>query len=322
MIQRRILVIGGVAAGPSAASKAARVDPRAEVMLFEQGNSVSYGICELPYYVSGEVEEQSLVVHTPESLYREKRVQVRVGHRVEQIIPHRRIIRVRDLATDSVTEERYDKLILATGARPVRLGVDGEDAENVFYLRSLEDGHAVRRFVDEAGPQNAVIVGGGYIGMEMADALRSRGLAVTLVHRHALPLPGFEKRAREKALDVLEARGVRFVPGAEAEQLEARSGGVVTHVRTTQESCGADLVLLSLGVRPNVRLARECGIRLGPHGGIITDHRQETSRDNIYAAGDCCQVKNLVTNKWMYAPLATIASRAGWTAGENAAGGR
>jgi NADPH-dependent 2,4-dienoyl-CoA reductase/sulfur reductase-like enzyme len=322
MLLRRILVVGGVAAGPSAASKAARVNPDAEVVLFERGSWISYGICELPYYVSGEAEEERLVVHTPQTLRREKRVLVRTGHSVEEVIPHKRIIRVRDLEMGSVTEERYDRLILATGARPERLGVRGEDAQNVFQLRSLDDGLRMRRFLDQARPGKAVIAGGGYIGMEMADALRSRGMRVTVVHRHDLPLPGFERGARESARETLESHGVEFVPEAEASHVDLHGSDRVTALVASRDAYPAEMFLLSLGVRPNVDLAKSCGIRVGTHGGILADQRQETSRDSIYAAGDCCEVKNLVTNRWMYAPLATIASRAGWTAGENAAGGR
>jgi NADPH-dependent 2,4-dienoyl-CoA reductase/sulfur reductase-like enzyme len=322
VLARRILVVGGVAAGPSAASKAARVNPDAEVILFEKGRWISYGICELPYYVSGEAEGERLVVHTPETLLREKRVRVRTRHCVEEVIPHRRILRVRDSETGSVCEERYDRLILATGARPVRLGVQGQEAENVFQLRSLDDGHRMRQFLEDGRPRRAVIAGGGYVGMEMADALRSRGIGVTVIHRHDLPLPGFERGAREKARETLESHGVGFVGGAEADHFDARGQDRVTSLIASRDSYEADLFLLSLGVRPNVDLAESCGIRLGTHGGILADQRQETSRDNIFAAGDCCEVRNLVTNKWMYAPLATVASRAGWTAGENAAGGR
>ena len=322
MQAKRILVVGGVAAGPSAASKAARVDPAAEVILFEKGGAISYGICELPYYISGEVMGEDLVVHTPESLHREKRVRVRLGSCVEEVVPHRRIVRVRDAETGSLAEEPYDRLILATGAQPKRLGVRGEEADNVFFLRSLSDGQRMRGFLERERPRGALIVGGGYIGMEMADALRSRGMGVTLLHRYDLPLPGFERGAREKARETLEAHGVEFVPEAEASHFDLRAPERVARVIASQGSYAAEVVLLSLGVSPNAELAESCGIRLGRHGGILVDQRQETSRDNIFAAGDCCEVKNLVTNRWIYAPLATIASRAGRTAGENAAGGR
>jgi NADPH-dependent 2,4-dienoyl-CoA reductase/sulfur reductase-like enzyme len=180
----------------------------------------------------------------------------------------------------------------------------------------------MRRFLDQARPAKAVIAGGGYIGMEMADALRSRGMRVTVVHRHDLPLPGFERGARESARETLESHGVEFVPGTEATHVDLHGSDRVTALVASRDAYSADLFLLSLGVRPNVDLAKSCGIRVGTHGGILADQRQETSRENIYAAGDCCEVKNLVTNRWMYAPLATIASRTGWTAGENAAGGR
>ena len=318
---RRIIVVGGLAAGPSAASKAVRVNPDAEVVLFEQGEDVSYGICEMPYYIGGEVKEEDLVAYTPERLREQKGIDVRTLHRVEEILPSQRLVVVRNLRTGAVAEERYDRLILALGSNPRLPGWSGEKARNVFTVKSLQEGLNIRKFLDEEHPETAVIVGGGYIGMEMADTLARRGLGVTVLHRYSLPFHGLERRTRERVRQELEQHGVQFRGNVETQGLVMGSDQRVGHVVTSDGSCKADMVILSMGVEPNTFLARECGINLGLRGGIMTDQRQQTSVDNIYAAGDCCEVKNLVNNRSMFIPLATIASKAGWVAGENAAGG-
>lgn len=322
MTSRRIIIVGGLAAGPSAASKAVRTNPRTEAVLFEQGENISYGLCEVPYYIAGQVRGDRLVAYTPAKLREKKGVEVHTLHRVEKIIPSKRTVRVRDIREGTVRDERFDKLIIATGSRPRRLGIQGEDARNVFHVKSLEEGLAIRRFIDEEKPRHAVIIGGGYIGMEMADALRTLGLEVTLVHRYSLPMVGLERETRERVREELEKNGVTFVAHARTEGFVVDKSRRVTHVVTSGGSYEADLVILSLGVIPNGELASDAGVRTGASGGILTDVRQQTNIDNIYAAGDCCEVKNLVTNRMMYIPLATIASKAGWVAGENAAGGK
>ena len=321
-MSRRIIVIGGLAAGPSAASKASRVNPNAEVILFERGEHISYAICEVPYYVSGEVSKDGLVAFTPKTLKEKKGVDVRVWHQVETINPTKRSVTVRDLRTGAILEEHYDRLIIATGSRPRMLGVKGEDARNVFNVKSLDQGLQIREFIESTKPRKAVIIGGGYIGMEMAEALRAQKLEVTILHRYSLPMVGLERQTREGVREELEKNGVQFISNVRTEGFVVDKDRKVTHVVTTNGSYEADLVILSLGVIPNNEVARRAGIRVGISGGILTDQRQLTNVDNIYAAGDCCEVKNIVSNKQMYLPLATIGSRAGWVAGENAAGGK
>ncbi|MBI4548084.1 MAG: FAD-dependent oxidoreductase [Ignavibacteriae bacterium] len=323
MKKRRILVVGGLAAGPSAAAKAVRTNPNVEVTLFEAGDTVSYGICEAPYAVAGVIDnEQKLVVYTPERLREERGIEVKTLHRAEQILPTKHQIIVRDLRNHTLVEYTYDKLILATGAQPRQLRVDGEDGRNVFHLSSRDDTVNILRYISSESPSKAVIIGGGYIGMEMAEALRTRGLDVTLIHRHRLPMAGLEQETRERIVDELQKNDVHFVTNAKAELLQQRNDGKVQHVVTNRGTYEADIVILSLGVEPNVALARTAKIRLGRTGAMNTDDRQQTNIDSIYAAGDCCDVKNIVTGKPMYLPLATVASRAAWVAGENAAGGR
>lgn len=327
-MRRRIVVIGGLAAGPSAASKAKRVNPDAEVILFEQSDHISYGICEIPYFIQGIIEdERQLIAYTPEQLKEKKGVDVKIRHRVEKILPTKRKLVVRDLEKDDLIEFSYDKAIIATGSRSRRLHVSNEDSPNVFIVKSYDDGLRIREFLDKEQPRKAVLVGGGYIGMEMSEALVARGIDVTILHRSELPMAGLELETRKAVADKLVEKGVHFVPGVQAEAFTCEKGSPsikarVGRVLTNKGTFDCDLVILSLGVEPNCSLARDAGVSLGATGAIRTDEKQLTRTDNIYAAGDCCEVKNLVNNRPMYLPLATVASRAARVAGENAAGGR
>ena len=321
-MKRRILVIGGIAAGPSAASKAKRTDPEAEVVMFEQGDDISSGICEMPYYVGNVFDDvRNLTAFTPERLEKEKGVKVRIRHHVEAIVPFKRHIVVRDLETGKVMQERYDGLVIATGSCPRAIGLPGESARNVFHVKSIEGGIALKNVLEKQKPKNAVIVGGGYIGMEMAEALAAHGIHVTILHRRNLPMAGLEEEARKAVAEEIAAHGIEFVANAAVQTLIRTRGGDVNAVKTADRTYNCDLVVIAAGVEQNTSLAADAGIRLGLHKGILTDQRQTTSEDSIYAAGDCCEVRNLVNNKWSYIPLATTASKQGWTAGENAAGG-
>lgn len=323
MKPRRIIVVGGLAAGPSAAAKAKRVNAAADVTILEAGETVSYGICESPYAIAGTIaDETRLVAYTPERLRDEKGVTVKTLHLVQRIVPAKRKVIARDLRARASVELEYDALILATGANPRRLGVPGEDAPNVFRLRSRDDTLGIMKFLRTESPREAVIVGGGYIGMEMADALRTAGLDVAIIHHRRLPMAGLEEATRERILQELTGNGVHFVTNAAVEGMQVDGTGRVRNVITNRGTFEAGIVIVAAGVQPNVGLARDARIRLGPTGAIATDERQLTSMEGIYAAGDCSEVKNIVTGKPMYQPLATIASRAARVAGENAAGGR
>ena len=319
----RILIAGGLAAGPSAAAKAVRTNPRADVIVFEASETISYGMCEAPYAIAGVIPDESrLVSYTPERLREEKGVTVKTLHRVEKILPSQRRVIVRDVRGRETAEYEYDKLVIATGAQPKRLNMPGEDARNVFHLSSRENVRNIMKYIDEESPSHAVIIGGGYIGMDVSEALRARGMDVTVLHRHRLPMAGLETEARERILNELEKNDVHFVTNAKIERLETGTDGKVHHVVTNRGTFEAGLVILSLGVVPNVGIARQAKIRIGATGAIAVNERQQTSADDVYAAGDCCEIRNAVSGKPMHIPLATYASRAGWVAGENAAGGR
>ncbi|MEX2116952.1 MAG: FAD-dependent oxidoreductase [Bacteroidota bacterium] len=318
----RIVVIGGLAAGPAAAAKAKRTAPNAEVLLIEGGEHISYGICEIPYYVGGTVRiAEDLLVYTPERFEKEKGVKVRTLHHAEKIHAAARVIEVRDFQTGRIQEVRYDRLILATGSRPRKLGLEGEKARNVFAIKSFQEAKALRKFLETENPKKAVVIGGGYIGMEMAESFTARAMHVTVLHRWEQPMWGLEKTTREAVAAELTGNGVSFVPGARVQSIGTTKDSTASSVRTESSSFEADVIVVCTGVEPNTELALESGIRLGDERGILTDQRQVTSIDGIYAAGDCCEVKNLVNNKLMYCPLATIAARQGRVAGHNAAGG-
>jgi len=322
-VKQRIVVVGGLAAGPSAASKAKRVNPNAEVLLLEQGEYISYGICEIPYFIGGAIQDPSLLVpYSPERLRQVKGVEVKTGHRVDEIQATKKKVIARDLEREKDVEFQYDKLILATGSRVRTLGLEGEDSRNVFHVKSLEDGYGIRRFIEQEKPRRAVVIGGGYVGMEMCEALSSAGLEVTLLHRAELPMSRLEQSARTAVVDALGRNRIRFQPRQKVRSFERDGAGKVTALVTAQGRYPADLVILALGVEPRNDLARTARLSVGKFGGLTANPKQETNVDGIYAAGDCCEVKNIVNNKWMYVPLATYASRQGWVAGENAAGGR
>ncbi|MDD8018105.1 MAG: FAD-dependent oxidoreductase, partial [Bacteroidota bacterium] len=321
-MKRRIVVIGGVAAGPSAASKAKRVNPDADVVLYEAGDFISYGVCEIPYYISGEVNgAEKLVIYTPERLQKEKGVLAFTHHLVEEIRPAKKEISVRALKDRTTFTDHYDKLIIATGCCSKKIGIKGEDARNVFHIKTLTDAYALKKFIEEERPRSAAIIGAGFIGMEMADALSKYGIDVTVVHRSSKPMSVLEEPSQKIILEELERNNVRFIPHATVEWFGVGAKQNVVAVGTKNETIETDLVIVAVGVEPNADLARDAGIKLGKFGGITTnDQMNVAGAENIYAAGDCCELKNSISKKMFYQSLATTASKTGWVAGENAAG--
>ena len=320
---QKILVVGGLAAGPSAASKAKRVNPDAEIILFEQGEHVSYGICEVPYYISGAVTNfADLNPLSAGELQRSRGITVKVGHSVEELLPTKKKVVVRNLERDKVVEFAYDKLILALGSITRSIEIEGRDAKNLFRVKSLADGASIKGFIDEKKPKRCVIVGGGYVGMEMCEALVAKGISVTLLHLDDYPMTGLEQETRKAVLSELVRNGVKFHARQKIKRFVTDVDSNVHSVMTESGTFECDFVILSVGVVPNTAIASQARIQLGRHKGILTDERQLTNTDSIFAAGDCCEVKNLLTGRWFYIPLATYATRQGRVAGENAAGGR
>jgi NADPH-dependent 2,4-dienoyl-CoA reductase/sulfur reductase-like enzyme len=320
----RLVVIGGDAAGMSAASRARRRrDPDdLDIVAFERGPYTSYSGCGIPYFISDVVTDvDRLVARSPEQ-HRQNGIDVRTGHEVVEIDVNRRRVRVRDVAGDSAErEEPFDQLVVATGAIPHRPDLPGADADGIFGVQTLADGVAVRRAIDERDPQRAVVVGGGYIGLEMAEALVERGLDVTLVDRTEQPMAAtFDDDIGALIGDALRAARVKLLMGDAVESFDSDGGGVRA-VSTAQETLPADIVILGMGVRPNSRLAGEAGIAIGDSDGIVTDSRMETSVGGVWAAGDCVESVDRVTGRRVVIPLGTHANKQGRVIGINVTGG-
>ncbi|HKE22071.1 MAG TPA: FAD-dependent oxidoreductase [Bryobacteraceae bacterium] len=303
-----LVVIGGVAAGLSAAARARRIDPRLEIVVLEKGPVISYGACGLPYLVEGRVRApEDLVVYTPEYFRRERKIDVRTGARAVAISHARR-----EVALESGERVRYERLVIATGAGCDTSGIAGTAQPQVFTLHTLDDAERMRRFIAEKKPRRAVVVGAGYIGVEAADALRRHGMRVTVLERSAHALLRDDGALTAAVRKTLETHGVELRCGAHVAAVEAdRVAGVP-----------CDMVVLACGFRPNTAMAAETGIELGRSGAIRTDERMQTNLSGVYAAGDCAEVTHLVTGRLTYIPLGTTANKTGRVAGANAAGGR
>jgi NADPH-dependent 2,4-dienoyl-CoA reductase/sulfur reductase-like enzyme len=248
-------------------------------------------------------------------------IEVKTEHRVMKIDPKEKKIEVVNLSKSETQWFSYDQLIIATGARSRRLNIPGSNAKNIFTLKDLQDGIRIKNYVDEKKPQRSAILGGGFIGLEMCEAFRLRNMETFLLCRRDLPAGNLEREISEKILKELEENGVHFLAYHEPVAFELNSNGEVTSLETNQGHFPVDMVLMAVGVIPNVEIAREAGVDLGKTGAIRTDTAQKTNLTDIHVAGDCCEVFNLVSQDWVHTPLGDIANKQGRVAGENAAGG-
>jgi NADPH-dependent 2,4-dienoyl-CoA reductase/sulfur reductase-like enzyme len=304
----RLLVIGGVAAGLSAAARARRIDPSLEIVVLEKGAAISYGACGLPYYLEGRVARaEQLVVYTPEYFRKERNIAVCTGARVVSISHPRREVVLDSAGAGAGAAERvhYDRLVIATGARPRTADFEGASLPHVFTLHTLEDAQRLKTYLRDKRPRQAVIAGAGYIGLEAADALRRNGLAVTVV---------------EHGPHVL-GRGDAAITQAVRQRLERFRVELQLNTRLT-DLRPYDLVILATGLRPNVEVAVEAGVEVGRTGALRVDEHMQTNLAGVYAAGDCAEAQHLVTGRPAYIPLGTTANKMGRVAGANAAGRR
>lgn len=315
----RLIVIGGVAAGMSAAAKAKRTNSEMEVVVYERGPHISYGACGMPYLIAGDIADyRSLLARTPEQMAKQG-VEVHIRHEVTAIDPAARTVTVRDLEGEREFVQAYDKLVIATGAHPVRPSLPGLDLEGVLALRSLEEGRAILRFLEDARPQRAIIVGGGYVGMEMAETFRRLRLEVAVMIRSGQVMRAtLDGDVRALLEEELARQGVEIV----ADQPVAFEGGDrLETVITESGRYPCDVALLGIGVQPGIALARSAGVALGATGAIATDGHMRTNLPDVYAAGDCAEAFHLVTGQPAYIPLGSTANKQGRVAGTNAAGG-
>jgi len=262
------------------------------------------------------------VVRTPQQFKEKQDIEVKTEHRVTKIDPKAKKVEVVNLSKSQTEWVPYDKLIIATGARSRRLTIPGSNAKNIFTLKDLEDGLRIRNYVDEKEPKCVAILGAGYISLEMCEAFRLRGLETFVFYRRELPAGNLEREISERILKELQENDVHFLPSHELVAFQLNSNGEVSSLETTKGNYPVDTVLMALGFIPNVEIAKEAGVELGKTGAIRTDIAQRTNVTDIYTAGDCCEVFNLVSQDWVYTPLGDIANKQGRVAGENTAGGR
>jgi NADPH-dependent 2,4-dienoyl-CoA reductase/sulfur reductase-like enzyme len=315
----RLVVVGGVAAGTKAASRARRVDEEVQIVVYQEEPEPSISECGLPYLLSGVVEgRDELVARTPEQ-FAEKGIEVRVRHRVERVDPATKRLSVRNLRGDETLEDTYDRLIIATGAQAVLPPIPGADLDGIFKLRFLTDSDEVRRYIEERSPSRAAVVGGGYIGLEVAENLRRLGMEVSLIEAEDRVALAYGREVAERVEEHLEENGVAVHTGAEVE--EFTGAGRVRGVRFGDGELETDLVVVGVGIKPRVELAREAGVELGPYGAIRVDKHMRTNLPDVWAAGDCVETVNLVSGEPAWVPLGDTANQMGRVAGTNAATG-
>jgi NADPH-dependent 2,4-dienoyl-CoA reductase/sulfur reductase-like enzyme len=321
------VVIGGDAAGMSAASEARRrrAADTLEIVAFERGGYTSYSACGIPYLIGDVVPDSAgLIARSPEE-HRRRGIDVHLRHEVTAIDPEARSVTVRDLESGTERREPYDQLMMATGAVPVRPDLPGAGASGIFGVQVLDDGLALRRLLASAdAPRRAVVIGGGYIGLEMAEAMVQRGLEVALVDQAPQPMGTLDPDMGALVAEGLRAIGVALHLGAAVEGYETtgkNGAGRVSTVVTSEASLPADLVVLGLGVRPSTALAEAGGIPLGPSGGIAVDQRMHTRTPGVWAAGDCVEVHHRVSRRPATIALGTHANKQGRVAGVNLGGG-
>jgi CoA-dependent NAD(P)H sulfur oxidoreductase len=342
MKKEQLVVVGGVAAGMSAASSARRVKPGMEATVLEKDYFISYGACSLPYFISDEVKDfQSLISLTPEIARDERGITVLTRHEALAIDCDAKEVTARDLASGQEKVFPYDKLVIATGGLPVKPSLPGIDLNNVFAIRTLIDGIEIKKFIDQwntyqicvGSPEclyinrfgekkrsmKALIVGGGYIGMEMCESFSRRGVEVTVVEKMDRVLGTMDESITAIVEKKIQAKGVRLLKGTSVEGFTGTQG-VLKAVKTDAGEIEADLALLAIGSRPNTVLAQAAGIELGAGGAIGVDQYMRTNKPDVFAAGDCAEALHLVTGKKAYIPLGTTANKQGRIAGENAAG--
>ena len=323
MGRERLVVVGGDAAGMSAAAQARRrrTPEQLEIVAFERGRATSYSACGIPYWIGGVVaSEEALVARTPEQ-HRAGGIDLRMRTEVTAIDLDRRVVRWRDLDAGTEGDEPFDALHYAAGSVPMRPRIPGIDADGVYGVQVLDDGEALRRELESGSVRRVVVVGGGYIGLEIAEACQARGFEVTVVDRSPQPVGTFDPDVGAFLADAVRQLGIELVLGDGAADIGVRDGRACAVVTASGRELPADLVVLGLGVRPNVRLAEEGGIPLGPSGGIAVDARMRTQADGVWAAGDCVESVHRLSGQRVVVALGTHANKQGRVAGINLGGG-
>src|SRR4030043_1131715 len=319
-MKKRLLVVGGVAAGPKVAAKARRCDSEMEIVIYQAEDDISYAGCGLPYYISGVIKErQELISRTP-GPFGQEGIRILKNRRIEKIDIRNHALTGRKIGSGETFTDHFDRLALATGAYPIRPEIEGMDLNNVFYLRSIFDADAIFQGIRSESIRNVVIAGGGYIGLEMAESLVDLGKNVAIVELAPQILTLFDEDFAGILRQYLEKKGVKIFTSEGIKALKGNEGKV-THVQTVSQEIEADAVLMSLGIRPQVALAKQAGLRIGETGAIWVNGKMESSAKGIYAAGDCAETIHLITGKKVWIPLGSTANKQGRVVGVNVCGG-
>jgi len=316
----KVVIVGGVAGGATAAARIRRLDEGAEIVVFERSGYISYANCGLPYYVGGVITDpEELTLQTPESFYQRFRVTMKVRHEVTAVDPEKKRVLVKDLTTGAEFQESYDKLLLAPGARPTLPRLSGNGSDRIFTLRTVEDTLRIRGYLDREQPRSAVLAGGGFISLELAENLRARGMEVTVVQRPMHLMNPFDPEMAAFIHGEMRRNGVQLLLGHTVEGIEEAGDGLRV-LLAGAGSLQTDMVIAALGVTPDTALARAAGLELGVKGSIVVNDRMETSLPDIYAVGDAVQVRNLVTGEDALISLAGPANKQGRIAADNICG--
>jgi len=317
----KVVIIGGVAGGATAAARIRRLDEQAEIVVFERSGFISYANCGLPYYIGGVIEdEDELTLQTPESFWQRFRVRMNVQHEVTEIHPWSKTVAVKNLKNGTVFTESYDKLLLSPGAKPIRPNLVGIDSDKIFTLRTVEDTLKIKKYVDEHHPKSVVVVGGGFIGIEVAENLRELGIGVTLVEAAEQLMAPFDSDMAAFIHAEVRRSGVNLLLGCMVEGFADAEDGIDVKLKDAA-TLHADMVLLAIGVAPDTALAKSAGLELGIKGSIVVNDKMETSIPDIYAVGDAVQIKNFVTGADTLISLAGPANKQGRIAADNICGG-
>jgi NADPH-dependent 2,4-dienoyl-CoA reductase/sulfur reductase-like enzyme/rhodanese-related sulfurtransferase len=319
--RRRVLVVGGVAGGASCAARLRRIDESVDIAVFDRGPFVAFANCGLPYYVGNVIaDERALLVASPEMFRQRFNIDVHTDTEVTVIERQARVIGVRDLRSGASRSERYDALVLSPGAAPIRPSLPGVDLGGVFAIRTIPDSRQIRAWISDRRAKTAVVVGGGFIGLEMVENLIHRGLAVTVLEKLPQVMPPLDPEMAVPIKEHLATKGVTLHLGEGLARIDENPGGGLTVVGEHGARLPADLVILAIGVRPETALARDAGLAIGSRGGIVVDAQMRTSDPNIWAVGDAVEVPDLVTGQETVLPLAGPANREGRVAAESIAG--
>jgi CoA-dependent NAD(P)H sulfur oxidoreductase len=317
----RIIVIGGVAAGAKAAAKARRVDPSHEIIIYQDEAEVSYSACGLPYVISGVIDDDRKIVIRKPGDFAKEGIKVFTRHRVINIDKARQQLTVKNLDNNSDEVVDYDRLILATGASSIVPKLEDIMLEGVLTLRNISDLDQFKTLLNTLQPKRAVIIGAGYIGLELAESFHELNIKTTIVEKSVRILPRFDTEMAQPVHDHLLENRVKLILGDGLGKLHGKNGSVTAVETESGKMIPADLVIIAIGVKPNVKLAKAAGIELGETGAIAVDSRMETRTPGIFAAGDCCETVNRITGTPIWMPLGDIANLQGRVAGENVAGG-